>query len=170
MTAEEQAKRLEEFSQADAATARRFGGTGLGLAITRRLARMMGGDVTVTSEQGGGSVFTVRLPGSADQLANSPNGSNGSSRPPSTDCVLVIDDDATARELISDHLRTEGFSVVAAGGGGEGLRLAKELLPTGITLDVMMPALDGLGVMAGLRQVAEAPEIRVIQVDVVASR
>jgi signal transduction histidine kinase len=63
MTAEQQAKLFEEFSQADATTAQRFGGTGLGLAITRKLARMMGGDVTVASEPGKGSVFTVRLPG-----------------------------------------------------------------------------------------------------------
>jgi signal transduction histidine kinase len=59
MTAEQQAKLFEEFSQADATTAQRFGGTGLGLAITRKLARMMGGDVTVTSEPGKGSVFTA---------------------------------------------------------------------------------------------------------------
>jgi signal transduction histidine kinase len=62
MTAEQQAKLFEEFSQADAATAQHFGGTGLGLAITRKLARMMGGDVMVASEPGKGSVFTVRLP------------------------------------------------------------------------------------------------------------
>jgi signal transduction histidine kinase len=64
MTAEQQAKLFEEFTQADVTTAQKFGGTGLGLAITRKLARMMGGDVTVTSEHGKGSVFTVRLPGS----------------------------------------------------------------------------------------------------------
>ena len=65
MTPEQQAKLFEEFTQADASTAQRFGGTGLGLAITRKLARMMGGDVTVTSEPGKGSAFTVRLPGGA---------------------------------------------------------------------------------------------------------
>jgi signal transduction histidine kinase len=65
MTPEQQAKLFEEFSQAEATTAQRFGGTGLGLAITRKLARMMGGDVTVTSDPGKASVFTVRLPGDA---------------------------------------------------------------------------------------------------------
>jgi signal transduction histidine kinase len=63
MTPEQQAKLFGEFSQADATTAQKFGGTGLGLAITRKLARMMGGDVIVASELGKGSVFTVRLPG-----------------------------------------------------------------------------------------------------------
>jgi adenylate cyclase len=65
MTPEQQAKLFEEFSQAEATTAQRFGGTGLGLVITHKLARMMGGEVTVASEPDKGSVFTVRLPGHA---------------------------------------------------------------------------------------------------------
>ena len=165
MTPEQQAKLFEEFTQADTSTARQYGGTGLGLAITRKLARMMGGDVTVTSQPGKGSVFTVRLPGSAEPLANKSTDADGN--PPSTDCVLVIDDDATARELISDQLKAEGFSVVTAAGGLEGLRRAKELRPIAITLDVMMPDLDGWSVLAALRQDAELAEIPVIMVTIV---
>jgi adenylate cyclase len=166
MTPEQQAKLFEEFSQADSSTARRYGGTGLGLAITRKLARMMGGDVMVTSESGKGSVFTLRLPASADLPAKAATGSNGS-RTVRTDCVLVIDDDATARELISDHLKAEGFSVVTAAGGVEGLKLAKELRPTVITLDVMMPDLDGWSVLTTLRQDPELADIPVIMVTIV---
>src|SRR2546429_1178876 len=151
MTPEQQAKLFEEFTQADSSTARRYGGTRLGLAITRRLARMMGGDVTVASEPGKGSVFTVRLPGSADAQARSSTGSDGR-RSPTADSVLVIDDDASARELIADHLKAEGFSVVTAAGGVEGLKLAKELRATPITLDGLMPDLDGWAGLGALRQ------------------
>src|SRR4029453_15947575 len=87
-------------------------------------------------------------------------------RGPATDCVLVIDDDATARELIADHLKAEGFSVVTASGGLEGLKLAKELRPTVITLDVMMPDLDGWSVLAALRQDSELAEVPVIMVTI----
>jgi CheY-like chemotaxis protein len=166
MTPEQQAKLFEEFTQADSSTARQYGGTGLGLAITRRLARMMGGDVTVASEPGKGSVFTVRLPASADTQAKSSIGSDGR-RSPTADSVLVIDDDATARELIADHLKAEGFSVVTAAGGVEGLKRAKELRPTAITLDVMMPDLDGWSVLGALRQDPELADIPVIMITIV---
>ena len=136
------------------------------MAITRKLARMMGGDVTVTSEPGKGSVFTVRLPGSTASPASRPTCSDGR-RSPTADRVLVIDDDATARELIADHLKAEGFSVVTAAGGVEGLKLAKELRPAAITLDVMMPDLDGWSVLATLRQDPELAEIPVIMITIV---
>jgi adenylate cyclase len=166
MAPEQQAKLFEEFTQADSSTARQYGGTGLGLAITRKLARMMGGDVTVTSEPGKGSVFTVRLPGGVDSQARSSTGSDGR-RSPTADCILVIDDDATARELIADHLKAEGFSVVTAAAGVEGLKLARELRPTAITLDVIMPDLDGWSVLAALRQDPELAEIPVIMITIV---
>jgi signal transduction histidine kinase/CheY-like chemotaxis protein len=166
MTPEQLAKLFEEFTQADSSTARQYGGTGLGLAITRKLARMMGGDVTAASEPGKGSVFTVRLPASAGSQASRSTGSDGR-RSPTADCVLVIDDDATARELIADHLKAEGFSVVTAAGGVEGLKRAKELRPTAITLDVMMPDLDGWSVLAALRQDPELADIPVIMVTIV---
>jgi signal transduction histidine kinase/CheY-like chemotaxis protein len=163
MTPEQQAKLFEEFTQADSSTARRYGGTGLGLAITRKLARMMGGDVTVASEPGKGSVFTVRLPAGAERATRA--ATNGG-RPPSTDCVLVVDDDATARELIAEQLKAEGFSVATAAGGLEGLKLAKDLRPIAITLDVMMPDLDGWSVLAALRQDPELAEIPVIMITI----
>jgi signal transduction histidine kinase/CheY-like chemotaxis protein len=163
MTPEQQAKLFEEFTQADSSTARRYGGTGLGLAITRKLARMMGGDVTVESAPGKGSVFSVRLPAGSEAAARS--ATNGS-RPPSGDCVLVIDDDPTARDLIADHLKADGFSVATAAGGREGLRLARELRPIAITLDVMMPDLDGWSVLAALRQDADLAEIPVIMITI----
>jgi signal transduction histidine kinase/DNA-binding response OmpR family regulator len=166
MTAEQQAKLFEEFSQADSSTARKYGGTGLGLAITRKLARMMGGDVTVASEPGRGSVFTVRLPAGEDAPARSADTHDGH-RSSSGDCILVIDDDPTARELISDHLKAEGFSVVTAAGGVEGIELAKKVRPTAITLDVMMPDLDGWSVLTSLRQDPALADIPVIMVTIV---
>jgi len=160
MTAEQQAKLFEEFSQAESSTAQRYGGTGLGLAITRKLARMMGGDVTVNSEPGKGSVFTVRLP------SDEATGPTQESRAQGSDCVLVVDDDATARELIAEHIKAEGLPVVTAASGLEGLKLAKHLRPIAITLDVMMPDLDGWSVLAALRQDTELADIPVIMVTI----
>jgi adenylate cyclase len=88
MTAEQQAKLFEEFTQADATTAQRFGGTELGLALSRKLARMMGGDVTVTSEPGKGSVFMVRLPGGATAQFQSTDSLDRTGRPELRDMGL----------------------------------------------------------------------------------
>ena len=164
LTPEQMGKLFEDFAQADQTTARQYGGTGLGLAITRRLCRMMGGEVTVTSESGKGSTFTVRLPaGSATAAAVSDPQARGPEEPvPVGDCVLVIDDDPTARELIANYLREGGFSVVTAAGGREGLKRAEELHPIAITLDVLMPDLDGWTVLAALRGNPKLSNIPVI--------
>lgn len=162
MTPEQQTKLFQEFTQAETTTARRFGGTGLGLAITRKLARMMGGDVAVTSEPDKGSVFTVQLPGGAEPQT----AAAGEMKRPRSDCILVIDDDATARDLITEQLTAEGFNVVTANGGLEGIKIAKEVHPVAITLDVMMPDLDGWSVLAALRQDAQLADTPVIMVTI----
>src|SRR5262249_58181502 len=113
---------FEEFTQADSSTARQYGGTGLGLAITRRLCQIMGGDVTAASEPGKGSTFTVCLPFAAGRTADEPATPPGEVAMRS--CILVIDDDVTARDLIADYLRQAGFTVITAAGGREGLKTA----------------------------------------------
>jgi len=172
MTADQMARLFEEFSQADATTARQFGGTGLGLAITRRLCQMMGGDVSVTSEPGKGSTFVVHLPLGVGPLVNtlaSPIG-HAAAIELGRDCVLVIDDDSTARDLISEYLSQAGFAVITAASGREGLKLAKEHHPTAITLDVMMPELDGWTVLAALRGDPEVADIPVVMATIVDER
>jgi signal transduction histidine kinase/CheY-like chemotaxis protein len=163
MTPEQVNKLFEEFVQADQTTARNYGGTGLGLAITRKLCRMMGGDALVTSEIDKGSTFIARLPtGSATPTPTDQPASALDEPLPSGDCVLVIDDDLTARELIANHLRDAGFSVVTAVGGREGLKRAEELHPIAITLDVLMPDIDGWTVLAALRGNPELADIPVV--------
>ena len=164
MTPEQVGRLFEEFSQADASTARQYGGTGLGLAITRHLCRMMGGDVTVRSEPGKGSTFLVSLPFAAQRPLDEAATQivEESTAESESGCVLVIDNDPTARELISDYLRQAGFSVITATGGRDGLKLAKEHHPIAITLDVTMPDLDGWTVLAALRGDPQLSDIPVV--------
>jgi signal transduction histidine kinase/CheY-like chemotaxis protein/HAMP domain-containing protein len=164
MTPEQIGRLFEEFSQADASTARQYGGTGLGLAITRHLCRMMGGDVTVTSELGKGSTFLVSLPSAVQRPLDEAETQivEESTAESESGCVLVIDNDPTARELISEYLRQAGFSVITATGGRDGLKLAKERHPIAITLDVTMPDLDGWTVLAALRGDPQLSDIPVV--------
>jgi CheY-like chemotaxis protein len=170
MTPEQLGRLFEEFSQGDATTARQYGGTGLGLAITRRLCQMMGGDVSVTSEVGKGTTFAVRLPVVAAVVVARDQPSETVTDVPSGDCVLVIDDDATARELIADYLRQAGFAVIRAAGGREGLKRAKDHHPIAITLDVMMPDIDGWTVLAALRGDLQLADIPVVMATIVDER
>jgi GAF domain-containing protein/DNA-binding response OmpR family regulator/anti-sigma regulatory factor (Ser/Thr protein kinase) len=160
MTEEQMGRLFQEFSQADASTTRKYGGTGLGLAISQHFCRMMGGDITVESQPGKGSTFTIRLPRivqSEEVLAS--QGRAGARPEPAhpiageaeEPLILVVDDDATVRELVVRHLERAGFAAVAARGGQEGLRLVRELRPAVVTLDIMMPDLDGWTVLAAIK-------------------
>ena len=170
MTPEQLGRLFEEFSQGDATTARQYGGTGLGLAITRRLCQMMGGDVSVTSEVGKGTTFTVRLPVAAAVVVARDQTSETGTDVPSGNCVLVIDDNATARDLISDYLRQAGFAVITAAGGREGLKRAKHHHPIAITLDVIMPDIDGWTVLAALRGDPQLADIPVVMATIIDER
>jgi PAS domain S-box-containing protein len=173
MTGEQLQRLFQRFSQADSSTTRRFGGTGLGLALTKALSHLLGGDISVESVAGEGSAFTLRLP------ADLRRGKLAEPEPavavlPTTGeiagMVLVIDDDAPTRDLLSRFLAREGFEVRAAADGETGLHLARELRPRAILLDVMMPRVDGWAVLSALKADPELAEIPVIMVSVVQER
>ena len=175
MTEEQVAGLFEAFAQADASTTRKYGGTGLGLAITRRFCRMMGGDVTVQSAPGAGSTFTMRLPVSvqlqldaaAAQAVSAPDSNEGAPEGTAGDMVLVIDDDPAARDLMVRFLAREGFRAETAVSGEDGLRLARVLRPLAITLDVMMPGIDGWTVLQRLKADPETQSIPVVMLTMV---
>jgi len=174
MTVEQVGGLFEAFSQADASTTRKYGGTGLGLAITRRFCRMMGGDALVESEPGRGSAFTLRLPAVVREAALDAPAAAVYAEAPSAlhagDLVLAIDDDPAARDLMRRFLTKEGFRPETAGSGEEGLRLARTLRPVAITLDVMMPGMDGWAVLQQLKADPETQDIPVIMLTMVDDR
>ena len=160
---------FEEFSQADVSTTRNYGGTGLGLAITRRFCEMMGGSIDVESEPGQGSTFTVRLPAVVvEETKDEAEKPELPSQPlPVGSCILVIDDDADARDLIRRSLESEGHRVALAASGAEGLRLAREIQPLLITLDVLMPGKDGWAVLRELKADSELRDIPVVMISMI---
>jgi GAF domain-containing protein/DNA-binding response OmpR family regulator len=170
MTPQQMGRLFQEFAQADAAVARTYGGTGLGLALSRRLCRMMGGDITATSQAGRGSTFTIRLPADVPDPKPAPHvkaSAAAETAAAGATTVLVIDDDATVRDLMQRTLAREGFRVLMAASGAAGLGLAKETRPDAITLDVIMPSMDGWAVLAALKADPEIAEIPVIMLTIV---
>ncbi len=173
MNPKQQGRLFEVFSQADPSTTRRFGGTGLGLAISRRFCQMMGGDIQVHSEEGRGSTFTIRVPALVSPQENETQAGTGKSAPEeasSERTVLVIDDDADTRELMRRHLSREGIRAETASSGDEGLRLAKKLRPMVITLDVMMPGMDGWSVLSALKADPDLSDIPVVMISMVSEK
>ncbi len=168
MTSEQLERLFNAFSQADASTTRKYGGSGLGLAITRHFCRMMGGDIRVRSELGKGTVFTVRLPTLVQGSKPMPVDTTFVARArlplplPGASKVLVIDDDPTVHDLMARYLGREGFNVVIARGGKEGIEMARALKPDVITLDVMMAEMDGWAVLTALKADPETADIPVV--------
>jgi signal transduction histidine kinase/CheY-like chemotaxis protein len=170
-------KLFQPFTQVDESFTRKYGGTGLGLVITRRLSQLMGGDVTVESRPGKGTTFTVTLPLSIVKQPHpvhparpepvhtgfSPAGA----QPHATPLVLVIDDDPSARDLIARSLMSDSITVETAANGQEGLRRAHELHPDVITLDVMLPGMDGWAVLTALKADPELAHIPVVMLTIV---
>jgi len=169
MTEEQKANLFQVFTQADASTSRKYGGTGLGLAISKHFTQMLGGTLHVESEFGKGSHFTVRLPAHLRVPKQYSPPSKDDERtvripdlPVESGILLVIDDDETVREILQAYLSKVGYQVVAATNGEEGLNLAKKLRPDAITLDVMMPGMDGWEVLSKLKADPDLAHIPVI--------
>ncbi|MCS6835380.1 MAG: ammonium transporter [Anaerolineae bacterium] len=181
MTTEQMQEVFKEFTQADASTTRKYGGTGLGLTISRRFCQMMGGDITVESELGVGTAFTVILPVAVKDRSKE--------KPPTQEVVVVeeriihpqitgrakglvlaIDDDANVRELILRTLSRDGFEVVTAANGPDGLALARQIKPDMITLDVMMGGMDGWMVLTALKADPDLADIPVVMLTMVDDR
>ena len=188
---------FSEFSQADESTTRDYGGTGLGLTLTKRFCELMGGNIRVESTLGQGSSFIVTLPKQAEKQhlglekeavvggpaseESSPDSEAEMTEAEMTEAeqfeghvapnkVLVIEDEATARELLKKRLEVEGCSVILAKTGAEGLKLAAQHKPALITLDVMMPGMDGWTVLSRLKADNSLKDIPVAMISMVGDK
>jgi len=181
MSPEDLEKLFEEFFQVDNSNAKKWSGTGLGLVISQRFAQMMGGSIAVRSELGEGSTFTVNVPVNTAKIRfqDSPDGfivgpkidprlvrfsgkAEDIERRDKISRVLVIDDDPDVRDLMERYLSREGFEVTSVNGGQEGIAKVKEFQPDVITLDVLMPVMDGWSVLSELKKDPETAAVPVI--------
>ncbi len=172
MTADQVSRLFQPFTQAEASTTRRFGGTGLGLAITRRLVELMQGTITVQSTPKEGTTFTVRVPA---ELVASPvpapaTAPVGNAAMAHKGTVLVIDDEPNSRDMLTRVLQKDGYRVISAANGREGLERAQADRPDVITLDIMMQGMDGWSVLSQLKADGATADIPVVIVSIIDDR
>ena len=172
MTEAQLGRLFQAFSQIHASGSQKYGGTGLGLTITQHFCQLLGGDIEAASRPGEGSTFTITLPArtamatpieSADISRFSPDQDHATT-------VLVVDDDPAARDLLTANLKGAGYRLIHAATGEEAMKLARTMRPDAITLDVLMPKMDGWAVLSALKADAELRDIPVVMVTVVAER
>jgi signal transduction histidine kinase/CheY-like chemotaxis protein len=175
---DEQIGRLfQAFTQADSSTTRNFGGTGLGLTISKHFCVMLGGSIDVASKPGEGSTFTIVLPDQALKHTTATRAafdeSAGQAAPalsPSAMTVLVVDDDPIVHDVLTATLSKEGYRLMYAGDGVEALDIMRKTRPDVVTLDVMMPKMDGWSVLGAMKSDAELADIPVIMLTIVDDR
>lgn len=156
---------FDEFRQVDGSSSRQFEGTGLGLAIARKSAWLLGGDLTAESKKGEGSVFTLRLPlewdtplAKVDETALAVGGTG--------EKVIVVEDDLSAASTISSILSRIGYEAIVARNGHDALRLARQVDPVAMTLDIIMPEMDGWEVLQKIKGDPETSALPVVIISV----
>jgi PAS domain S-box-containing protein len=165
---EDQAAIFEKFRQVGESARGIKEGTGLGLAITRKLVEQQGGKITVESEPGKGATFIFTLPaGQHSAIAEAPSLRVSSGSKSKQPIILVVDDKAQERELLAGYLAPEGYQIVTAASGDEGISMARNLRPDVITLDILMPTGSGWEMLHQLRNTPETSHIPIVVVSVV---
>jgi signal transduction histidine kinase/DNA-binding response OmpR family regulator len=172
MTEEQMGRLFQAFTQADSSTTRNYGGTGLGLTITKHFCTMLGGDISVSSVPGQGSTFTITLPdgGKDDKSIRTQAGGPAVDGDLSGKSVLIVDDDPTVHDVLRATIAKEGYRLLHAYDGAQALEMARTEKPDVITLDVMMPKLDGWSVLGKLKSEPALASIPVIMLTIVDER
>jgi CheY-like chemotaxis protein len=163
---------FDAFEQAESSTARKYGGTGLGLPISRALCELLGYDLTVRSRVGFGTEFTIDLMPSAATTGTGAESAGTAVQPPASSrserLVLIVDDEADSRILLTHYVEDYGCRAIATHSAANALKLARELKPDLITLDLMMPGQNGWDILALLKADPQLAEIPVVIISIIA--